>query len=461
MRHCRALVVLAILSGISGCSLDTTTAKHPPSWVPGNEIGNMKVQSMLEFPFCESALVANSGANTISVIDTATNAVSHTIGVGSHPNWIAVTSDGALALVTNNLSNDVSLVDLVHNTLAGTVSVGSAPGGISITQDDRFAFVANSTDDTVSVIDLDTNQVTANITVGDAPSLLGISPVNSPNGEQVFVPNQDSNNLTVINVSDHQVVTSIPLGIDPTNVAFTPDGALALVTNVNSHNVSVIDTSTYQVIQTVGVGTRPFGLDIVGMPTGNRAYVANFDSGTVSVIDLNSFTVTTILVGAQPFGVSGNADGSAVYVSRFGSDVVSVIDTATNTVTGTVPVGDGPLGVTVGVCPPLEVPIDIKPGSSPNSINRKSHGNVPVALLSTPTFDATGVDVTTVRFAGAAARTPSNSQEDVNGDGLMDQVFHFRTNDLSLLDNATEATLIGKTLDGRKVIGRDSVRLVK
>ena len=35
------------------------------------------------------------------------------------------------------------------------------------------------------------------------------------------------------------------------------------------------------------------------------------------------------------------------------------------------------------------VAIDIKPGSYPNSINLKSNGKVPVAILSSPTFDAT------------------------------------------------------------------------
>jgi hypothetical protein len=38
------------------------------------------------------------------------------------------------------------------------------------------------------------------------------------------------------------------------------------------------------------------------------------------------------------------------------------------------------------------VPVDIKPGSDPNSIDTRSRGVIPVAILSTPTFDATAIE---------------------------------------------------------------------
>ena len=47
----------------------------------------------------------------------------------------------------------------------------------------------------------------------------------------------------------------------------------------------------------------------------------------------------------------------------------------------------------------IEVDIDIKPGSDPNSINLKSNGLVPVAILSTIDFKATAVDPGTVLLA--------------------------------------------------------------
>lgn len=104
--------------------------------------------------------------------------------------------------------------------------------------------------------------------------------------------------------------------------------------------------------------------------------------------------------------------------------------------------------------------IDIKPGSDPNSINRKSKGHVPVALLSDRTFDATTTDQNTVTFAGATPLDIGQSPEDVNGDGLLDLVFHFDTQSLALPDGTIEACLIGSN-EGINFKGCDSVRLVK
>lgn len=107
------------------------------------------------------------------------------------------------------------------------------------------------------------------------------------------------------------------------------------------------------------------------------------------------------------------------------------------------------------------VSIDIKHGSFPNTINLKSKGNVPVAVLSDSTFDATTVDRSTVVFAGEFPLPIGQTPQDVNGDGLLDVVLHFKTQDLNLQLGDTQACLTGKTIDGQDFEGCDSVRIVK
>jgi hypothetical protein len=109
----------------------------------------------------------------------------------------------------------------------------------------------------------------------------------------------------------------------------------------------------------------------------------------------------------------------------------------------------------------IDVTIDVKPGSYPNSINLKSKGNIPVAILSSSAFDATTVDRNTVVFAGASPLSIGQTPEDVNGDGLLDVVLHFKTQDLNLQVGDTKACLSGKTLAGQEFKGCDSVRIVK
>ena len=102
--------------------------------------------------------------------------------------------------------------------------------------------------------------------------------------------------------------------------------------------------------------------------------------------------------------------------------------------------------------------IDIKPGSYPNSINLKSNGVVPVAVLTTEDFDATTVDPATVEFAGASPLRWTLC--DVDDDGDVDMLFHFKTQELNLDENSTEAELTGQTNGGDDISGTDDVRIV-
>lgn len=109
----------------------------------------------------------------------------------------------------------------------------------------------------------------------------------------------------------------------------------------------------------------------------------------------------------------------------------------------------------------LTVPIDIKPLSSTNPIQLKSKGVVPVAILSTATFDATTVDVSTVEFGPGAATPTQNSLVDVNSDGRLDLLLHFRIEAAGIRPTDTQACLNGETNTGSAIYGCDTIHVVK
>src|SRR5271157_3099966 len=113
-------------------------------------------------------------------------------------------------------------------------------------------------------------------------------------------------------------------------------------------------------VTTVAVGASPFGIAVNSVT--NKTYVANLSCsslpcpspGTVTVIDGATNSTTTVTVGVYPYAVAVNPVTNKIYVANnCGSDVncnslgtVTVIDGATNN-TATVNVGPMPSGLGV------------------------------------------------------------------------------------------------------------------
>lgn len=117
------------------------------------------------------------------------------------------------------------------------------------------------------------------------------------------------------------------------------------------------------------------------------------------------------------------------------------------------------VGLTQGPSDALAVQIDIKPGSDPNAINPRNQGVVPVAILGSAGFDVKRVNQTSVRL-GAADAKPQNNKghlEDVNGDGFLDLVFQFPTQDIKLRCFDRALVLTGSLTSGKSILGVDAV----
>lgn len=108
--------------------------------------------------------------------------------------------------------------------------------------------------------------------------------------------------------------------------------------------------------------------------------------------------------------------------------------------------------------PEAVVDIDVLPGDPANIVFPNKSGELPVAVLGSPTFDATQVDPATLAF-GAAAAAPVGPVTITNVDGLYgdDTVADFEVGEVGILCNDTEVTVSGSTYAGQSFTGTDSI----
>ena len=254
--------------------------------------------------------LSTCGNTVVFVIDTASNALGPgPAAVGCEPIGIAVTPDGRYAYVASRFSGTVSVIDTATNAVRTTITLpsGSWLAGIAISPDGQRAYLtAGGVQDVVIVIDTSSNTVLDTIIgVGGSPWGIAVS----PDGGLVFVTNNHtSGTVTVIDAATKTVVATIAVGQYPSAVAFTPDGTMAYVTNGGISDgvftVSVIDTAAYAVVGSpITVGSFPNSIAITA--DGKQVYVGNEGGNTVSVIDTASNVVTTTIGGMNsPRGVA-------------------------------------------------------------------------------------------------------------------------------------------------------------
>jgi hypothetical protein len=113
----------------------------------------------------------------------------------------------------------------------------------------------------------------------------------------------------------------------------------------------------------------------------------------------------------------------------------------------------------------MQIAIDIKPGSYPNSINNNGKGVIPVAILTTDVFDASTVDPSTITLDGATPRVNGRSGtigslQDVDNDGDLDLVVQIQDVAGTYSVGDTVGSLYAMTDSGGNVMGQDSIRIV-
>jgi YVTN family beta-propeller protein len=99
---------------------------------------------------------------TVSVIDTERNALIKDLDVGLHPSAMALSPKGDRLYVANANSDTVSVIDTETDTVLHSISVrpdkrapiGSAPNALAVSPDGKTLYVANGANNAIAVVDL-------------------------------------------------------------------------------------------------------------------------------------------------------------------------------------------------------------------------------------------------------------------------------------------------------------------
>jgi DNA-binding beta-propeller fold protein YncE len=280
--------------------------------------------------------------------DSTFGTLTHRIPTGATPGAVAVIPRYGFAVVTNNTPGTVSILNLDSNTQATTdVTVGSTPNGVAIDQESGIAVVANTGSNTVSIIGLipllsvPAGTVTAStVSVNQSPIAVAIDPDRGTNnrGEAVvtslllsanglppsgeldvvdlgaspisrntsvtlptlqstptgivfdpattlfYASSSQGNTVTAFNPDNGQS-QSIPVGINPTALAYNYQSSTILTVNALSNTVSIVDSQTFKTRATLGIsGSSQFAAAI--HPLTNLAVIADQANNRVLLLPL-------------------------------------------------------------------------------------------------------------------------------------------------------------------------------
>ena len=297
-------------------------------------------------------------SNTVSVIDPSTNTLLGVIKLGDPTpanlsplyrgqllvHGMGFSPDRRTLAVVSIGSNSVSFIDTATNAVKHTAYVGRSPHEAFFRPDGREVWVSVRGEDYIAVLDGTTFKETGRIAVPNGPGMT----IFSPDGKYGYVCSSFSPETVVIDTRSKRIVGRVkqdsPFCPD---IAATPDGKQVWLTLKDVGRVMVFDAKPpFAVLKTIDTGPITNHVNIARTPKGQFAYVTVGTQNIVRVFRTDDFSeIASVPVGALPHGLWPSGDGSRMYVGLENDDAVAVIDTATKKVIATIPIGQGPQGV--------------------------------------------------------------------------------------------------------------------
>src|ERR1700681_48755 len=295
---------------------------------------------------------AEQFSNTVSVTDPVDNKLLGVIRLGDPQpgnfsplykgqvlvHGMGFSPDHKTLAVVSIGSNSVTFIDTATNAVKHTTYVGRAPHEAFFTPDGNEIWVTVRGEDYVAVLDGKTYEEKTRIKTPNGPGMQ----IFSPDGKYGYVCSSFNPETDVISVADHKIVGKVQQA-SPfcPNIAATPDGSQVWFTLKDIGKTQVFDGQPpFSLLKTLDTGPITNHVNIVRNANGMFAYVTLGGLNEVQVYRTDNFTkVATIPVGKLPHGIWPSGDGTRVYVGLENEDRLAAIDTLANKVIATSPIG--------------------------------------------------------------------------------------------------------------------------
>ncbi len=298
---------------------------------------------------------AEQFSNTVSVTDPADNRLLGVIRLGDPQpanlsplyrgqvlvHGMGFSPDHKTLAVVSIGTNSVTFIDTATNAVKHVTYVGRAPHEAFFTPDGKEVWVTVRGEDYVAVLDGGTFEEKTRIKVPAGPGMQ----IFSPDGKYGYVCSSFNPETVAITVADHQIVGRVKQE-SPfcPNIAATPDGTQVWFTLKDVGKAQVFDAKPpFTLRKTLDTGPITNHVNFVRNSNGMFAYVTVGGLNEVKVFRTDNFEqAATISVGKLPHGIWPSGDGTRVYVGLENADALAAIDTLTNKVIATVPIGQAP-----------------------------------------------------------------------------------------------------------------------
>ena len=298
---------------------------------------------------------ADQTSNTVSVIDPESNTLLGTIQLGEDVpaalsplyhgellvHGLGFSPDHKTLAAISIGSNSVTLIDTATNAIKGKVYVGRSPHEAFFRPDGREVWVAVRGEDYVSVVDPVQKKEIRRIKTANGPAMV----LFRPDGKYAFVPSSFTPEMDVIDTATYQVIARVPQ-VSPFSPNLAVDQDEVWITLKDSGKTQLYNAKPpFQTLATLNTGPISNHVTFVTNSAGRFAYVSVGGTDQVLVYRRNGANpklIATIKTGDLPHGIWGSGDGRRVYVGLENGDAVQAIDALTNKVIATVPVGQLP-----------------------------------------------------------------------------------------------------------------------